>query len=114
MQTTRLWASSLLLSILLLLAQIVNALLDKPALVRQGLSIFEDGLKANYPKGNFQKAMLWEPSWILADCKKFAERANLSATDIETYEVYYDDCVSPWVRTLNPDQLWLFAHNPPL
>lgn len=45
----------------------------------------------------------WDSGWILDDCKKIAAIQNLSAADIQTFDVYYEDCKSPWILCRHKD-----------
>ena len=93
----KVWASTLLLG-LRFFTSIVEAELDKPGLLESGdLDKFEPGLKASLPKVSIKETVTWSPGWIFPDCKNFADIYNFSVADIETIEVYYDDCDSPWV-----------------
>ena len=93
----KVWASTLLLG-LLFFTSVGKAKLDKPALLSE-FKPFEPGLKASLPKVTIKETVTWPPGWILEDCKKYAEMRNFSVEDIETIEVLYDDCASPWVCT---------------
>ena len=98
MSSAESWLSNILISFLLLLSVLSKAQkLDKPPLL-SGFNDLDDALKDNLPKTNYSKAIPWDDGWILEDCKKIAEKEKLSLSDIETFDVYYDDCSSPWVR----------------
>ena len=56
----------------------------------------------------------WEPGWILEDCKRITDTANRSAADVETFNVHYEDCSSPWIlcrHKNSPDPLGHFIYN---
>lgn len=60
------------------------------------------------------KATKWGPGWILSDCKSLAKRQNYSVDEIDTYNVKYDDCASPWIlchHRKSPDPLPNFFDN---
>ena len=88
--------------------------LNKPALLKHGLgALLQDGLKAHLPKTDYHITK-WAPGWIPTDCKRIAEKANNSASDIETFDVHFDDCSSPWIlcrHTASPDPLVNFIEN---
>ena len=89
--------SNVLISFLLLLSVLSKAQqLDKPPLLSD-FNVLDDALKENLPKTNYSRAVSWGNEWILEDCKNIAETEHLHPNDIETFDVYYDDCSSPWV-----------------
>ena len=63
--------------------------LDKPPLA-DNLDYLQKGLlQSLHPTNGWYTQ--WGPDWIPADCKGMAEDANLSATDVEVFNVQYDD-----------------------
>ena len=97
MTSARSCLSNILVGLVLLLSVLAEAQrLDKPALL-SGFNDLDSALKDNLPKTNYSKVDPWGDSWILEDCKRIAEQEHLSLSDIETFDVYYDDCSSPWV-----------------
>lgn len=74
--------------------------LDKPTLLK-GFNDLDSGLKDNLPKQTPDLVNIWSPGWILEDCKTIAEKENFSPSDIETFNVQYADCSSPWVCPFN-------------
>ena len=63
--------------------------LDKPPLA-DNLDYLQKGLLQSLPSTDGQYTQ-WIPDWIPADCKTLTEDANLSATDVEVFNVQYDD-----------------------
>ena len=89
------WSRILVIFVLLLSITAEAQRLDKPSLLSD-FNDLEGALKDNLPKTNQSKVVRWD-SWILEDCKRIEEQEHFSPSDIETFEVCYDDCSSPWV-----------------
>lgn len=97
MSSAESWFSNIFITFLLLQSVLSKAQkLDKPPLL-SGFNDLDNALKDNLPKTNYSKVVRWDSQWILEDCKNIAEDEKLSLSDIETFDVYYDDCSSPWV-----------------
>ena len=65
-------------------------------------------------KGPKRQAKKWNDAWISSDCKTLAETHNFSVSDIETYNVHYDDCDQPWIlchHKNSPDPIEHFFEN---
>ena len=63
--------------------------LNKPPL-EGSLDYLQKGLlKSLQPVNSSYKQ--WDPAWIPADCKTLTENNNLSAADVETFNVRYGD-----------------------
>ena len=76
-------------SVLGLLAATSQAALSKPPL-RSNLDGLQQGLLDNlHPTHSTWDK--WGAGWIPQDCKTMTENAGLKATDVETYNVHYDD-----------------------
>ena len=81
--------------------------LDKPPLA-DNLDYLQKGLLQSLPSTNGWYAQ-WVPNWIPADCKSLTEDANLSATDVEVFNVQYDDVgIGAYVRALRHSDTNLF------
>lgn len=96
--------TAFVLSIMVSLA--MTQRLNKPPL-EGGLDYLQKGLlKSLQPVKSFYQK--WDPAWIPADCKTLTENNNLSAADVETFNVWYDDVStivdvhSPSLATLTP------------
>lgn len=81
--------------------------LDKPPLepsldyLQKGLLEHLGSVKSSYKQ--------WGQGWIPADCKTMTEDANLSAADVETFNVQYVDvCISVNARVLSHQKLMFF------
>ncbi len=74
--------------------------LDKPPL-EVDLDYLQKGLLENlHPvHSSFRK---WAAEWIPADCKLMTENSNLSATDVRTFSVTYDDVSIKPTFTFSP------------
>lgn len=63
--------------------------LNKPPL-EGSLDYLQKGLlESLHPLNSSYKQ--WDPAWIPADCKTLTENNNLSAADVETFNVWYGD-----------------------
>ena len=63
--------------------------LDKPPLA-DNLDYLQKGLlQSLHPTQGWYTQ--WGPNWIPSDCKSMTEDANLSATDVDVFNVQYDD-----------------------
>ncbi|KAI4107001.1 MAG: hypothetical protein L6R37_001894 [Teloschistes peruensis] len=91
---------------LTLLAAFVHAdewtKLDKPPLANN-LDYLANGLLDHYPTVHSSHDPWGNNGWIPQECKTAAETAKLSASDMNTYEVHYDDCHQPWVMCFHKD-----------
>lgn len=106
------WVCTLITNFLLLTSTHAEDQLDKPPLLKD-FDVLRDGLEAHLPSQRWNYS-IWAPGWILSDCKRIAEKANLSASTIETFNVFYDDCSSPWIlcrHNASPDPLDHFFSN---
>lgn len=63
--------------------------LDKPPL-EASLDYLQKGLLEYLQPVNSSYTQ-WAPGWIPSDCKTMTEQANLSAADVDTFNVQYDD-----------------------
>ena len=63
--------------------------LDKPPL-EDGLDYLQKGL-LEYLHPVHSSFDEWTAEWIPADCKSMTESNNMSATDVRTFNVTYDD-----------------------
>ena len=63
--------------------------LDKPPLA-DNLDYLQNGLLQSLQTTDGWYTQ-WGPDWIPADCKAMTEDANLSTTDVEVFNVQYDD-----------------------
>lgn len=66
-----------------------SQLLDQPNLV-DSLDYLQAALMANMPSVPSTQTP-WSAGWIPADCKSLTEDEGLSAQDVKTFEVTYDD-----------------------
>lgn len=67
----------------------VTQSLSKPPL-EGNLDYLQKGLLDSLPPVN-SSYKKWDPAWIPADCKTLTENNNLSAADVETFNVWYGD-----------------------
>ncbi len=77
--------------------------LDKVALVGS-LDYLQAGLMANMPSVPSTQTQ-WSAGWIPADCKFLTENAGLSAQDVETFEVTYQDVCLTIIQTFDSSSL---------
>jgi len=89
----------------------VWAKLDHPAInppFPGGMSALGQGLldHASPPPSRSEP---WPQGWIPQDVKDRAVAENLSATDIETTNVYYADCDTPWIISRHKNAALNFA-----
>lgn len=63
--------------------------LDKPPLANN-LDYLQKGLLQSLQPTNSWYTQ-WGPDWIPADCKSLTENANLSAIDVDVFNVQYED-----------------------
>ena len=92
------------ISSLIVLGQLIAlavARLDKPIL-NKDLSYLHDGLVAHLP-GKPAHYSTWNPGWIPQDCSNIIFTANLSNTDVDVYNVQYEDCSTPWIICRHKD-----------
>ena len=85
---------TLTLYMLAQLAALTVARLNKPKLAKD-LDYLKEGLDKNLPPVN-STVLRWTSEWIPEDCKRHAEQRNISAANIEIFDIYYDDCSTPW------------------
>lgn len=109
MRNQQFWGNTLLIIFLLLhsLVDTKSHELKKPALFEKGLSMLNKGLEEHLPTTKY-RIEKWGPGWTNQRCKARTEKANETATKIDTYNVFYDDCSTPWVlcrHTDSPDPL---------
>lgn len=116
MHTQCFWGKSLLLIFLLLHSSVRAANdLKKPPLFKDGLTKLKKGLEEHLPTTKYH-VKKWAPGWTTEHCKRAAAKANPpeDAAKIETFNVHYDDCSSPWTlcrHTDSPDPLKNFIEN---
>lgn len=67
----------------------LTQILEKPPL-EGGLDYLQKGL-LEYLHPVHSSFDEWAAEWIPADCKSITENSNLSATDVRTFNVTYDD-----------------------
>lgn len=101
MRATLIGLSSLLI---ITLAVTDDDHLDKPPLA-DSLDYLQKGLLESLHPMNSSYTK-WSPHWIPADCKSLTEDNNMSATDVEVFNVRYSDVstgvASSGSRQINP------------
>ncbi|CAF9937945.1 MAG: hypothetical protein HETSPECPRED_000720, partial [Heterodermia speciosa] len=75
--------------------------LTNPPLLRS-FKPLQPGLEAHLPSTPFTYTK-WAPGWIPQACQQIAAHENHSASTIETYNVHYADCASPWILCRHVD-----------
>lgn len=69
----------------------------------QDLNYLKDELIAHMPATN-ATALQWEGGWLPKDCQdQMVGKYNVSASDIEVYNVTFDDCSAPWIMCRSKD-----------
>lgn len=82
------------LCVLAQLTALALAHLNKTRLAKS-LDYLKEGLDRYLPPVN-GTVYKWNSGWIPEDCKRHAEQRNISAAAFETFDIYYDDCSTPW------------------
>ena len=76
--------------------------LDKPPL-EANLDYLQKGLLKYLHPVNSSHTQ-WASGWIPSHCKAMTEHANLSAADVDTFNVRYDDVCTREMRRVLSDQ----------